>query len=51
MGFSPTVREMTSRGKAARRVTLTFDNGPTPDVTECVLDVLAAARHPRPPGT
>ena len=28
----------------ARRVTLTFDNGPTPDVTERVLDVLARKR-------
>ncbi len=27
-----------------RRVTLTFDNGPTPDVTERVLDVLAQAK-------
>ena len=27
-----------------RRVTLTFDNGPTPGVTERVLDILAAAR-------
>ncbi|MTD53249.1 polysaccharide deacetylase family protein [Amycolatopsis pithecellobii] len=33
-------------GKAAerRRVTLTFDNGPTPGVTDKVLDVLAAHR-------
>ena len=29
---------------AARRVTLTFDNGPTPDVTERVLDILAERR-------
>ncbi|HET7885564.1 MAG TPA: polysaccharide deacetylase family protein [Bradyrhizobium sp.] len=28
----------------ARRVTLTFDNGPTPDVTDRVLDVLAGFR-------
>src|SRR3569832_1242951 len=28
----------------ARRVTLTFDNGPTPGVTERVLDILAQAR-------
>jgi peptidoglycan-N-acetylglucosamine deacetylase len=28
----------------ARRVTLTFDNGPTPDVTARVLDILAQAR-------
>ena len=28
----------------ARRVTLTFDNGPTPGVTERVLDILARAR-------
>jgi len=27
-----------------RRVTLTFDNGPTPDVTERVLDILEQAR-------
>lgn len=26
------------------RVTLTFDNGPTPGVTERVLDILAQAR-------
>jgi peptidoglycan/xylan/chitin deacetylase (PgdA/CDA1 family) len=29
---------------ADRRVTLTFDNGPTPGVTERVLDILAAQR-------
>src|SRR5579863_1761644 len=29
---------------ADRRVTLTFDNGPTPDVTERVLDILAGSR-------
>jgi peptidoglycan/xylan/chitin deacetylase (PgdA/CDA1 family) len=29
---------------AAKRVTLTFDNGPTPDVTERVLDILAGQR-------
>jgi peptidoglycan-N-acetylglucosamine deacetylase len=29
---------------AARRVTLSFDNGPTPDVTERVLDILAGPR-------
>ncbi|MDQ0775804.1 peptidoglycan/xylan/chitin deacetylase (PgdA/CDA1 family) [Streptomyces aurantiacus] len=29
-----------------RRVTLTFDNGPTPGVTDKVLDVLAAHRAP-----
>ena len=29
---------------AARRVTLTFDNGPTPGVTERVLDILAGPR-------
>ena len=29
---------------ADRRVTLTFDNGPTPDVTERVLDILAGQR-------
>jgi peptidoglycan-N-acetylglucosamine deacetylase len=28
----------------ARRVTLTFDNGPTPGVTDRVLDILAQAR-------
>ena len=27
-----------------KRVTLTFDNGPTPGVTERVLDILARAR-------
>jgi peptidoglycan/xylan/chitin deacetylase (PgdA/CDA1 family) len=27
-----------------KRVTLTFDNGPTPGVTECVLDILAIRR-------
>src|SRR3974390_2213323 len=27
-----------------RRITLTFDNGPTPGVTERVLDILARAR-------
>lgn len=29
-------------GRAAKRVTLTFDNGPTPEVTPRVLDVLAS---------
>ena len=29
---------------SARRVTLTFDNGPTPEVTERVLDILAERR-------
>ena len=30
----------------ARRVTLTFDNGPTPGVTERVLDILSGQRIP-----
>ena len=28
-----------------RRLTLTFDNGPTPGITERVLDILAASMH------
>lgn len=34
---------MRSRILAARRVTLTFDNGPTPGITGGVLDILARA--------
>ncbi len=30
-----------STGTASRKVTLTFDNGPTPGVTDAVLDILA----------
>ena len=33
-------------GTTARRVTLTFDNGPTPGVTDQVLDVLADRAAP-----
>jgi peptidoglycan/xylan/chitin deacetylase (PgdA/CDA1 family) len=35
---------MSDHGADRRRVTLTFDNGPTPSVTDKVLDVLAARR-------
>jgi peptidoglycan/xylan/chitin deacetylase (PgdA/CDA1 family) len=37
---------MSSAVADRRRVTLTFDNGPTPGVTDKVLDVLAAHRAP-----
>ena len=37
---------MLGKGVARRRVTLTFDNGPTPGITDSVLDVLAARRIP-----
>lgn len=32
---------LTTSGSERRRVTLTFDNGPTPGITDAVLDVLA----------
>ncbi|WP_329240173.1 polysaccharide deacetylase family protein [Actinoallomurus sp. NBC_01490] len=35
---------MSNEGTSRRRVTLTFDNGPYPGVTDVVLDVLAAHR-------
>lgn len=35
---------MSDHDTGRRRVTLTFDNGPTPGVTDAVLDVLAAHR-------
>jgi peptidoglycan/xylan/chitin deacetylase (PgdA/CDA1 family) len=37
--YSSALNAMTTR-----RVTLTFDNGPTPGVTERVLDILGQAR-------
>src|SRR3954453_9403557 len=44
--LNPPAGEVAMSGPNQRKLTLTFDNGPTPGITDRVLDVLAERRVP-----